>query len=399
LTRAAGTVARGGGAGGFPAPIGLLIGVALFGVAMGGLYPAIALALTDSGEASASVGLVTAAYYAGSILGTVGGATVIARLGRRRAFAAVALTAATATALLAAVPDGGSGAILGIALLRAVAGGAFGIYYLAVESWIAGLATTGNRGRALGLYETVRVGAVAAGPLVLAGMAPGTGFVLAAVLIAVAIVPIRRVPAGDADTVTILPRLDCRTLRRLVATSPAGFAAAFAAGVTGASFYAYGPLFGRAVAGDGPLGAAFFSVVLLAPIVVHVAVGAASDRIGRRGALGAVSLAAATAAGALAVIGPEVSYGIALALALAAGAASHPLYALGLAHVNDRISPEHRLAAGTAILLAYNAGTVTGPGLTAASVAAMGIGGLYPVVAAVCALVALSARPDRTASA
>ena len=148
-------------------------------------------------------------------------------------------------------------------------------------------------------------------------MAPGTpAFGWCSVLIAVAIVPIRRVPAGEGrHGSTILPRLDWPHPKRRPGgsrTSPAGFAPLFAAGRHWCKLLRpYGPLCSVAPWRARPPRRGVLSQRGAAgPIVVHGGgrSGSGPDRPN------AVALAPSRwqrrrLPAALAVIGPEVSYG------------------------------------------------------------------------------------------
>ena len=61
-----------------------------------------------------------------------------------------------------------------------------------MESWISGLATPATRGRMFATYETLRIGAVALGPLLLVVASTHTAFALIGLAFVMAIIPVAR---------------------------------------------------------------------------------------------------------------------------------------------------------------------------------------------------------------
>ncbi len=170
----------------------LLGAVPIFAVSTGALYPLIALELSSRGYGNALVGAATSAWYLGAFLGTVLGGRILARFGYHRAFAF--------TAILAAFSVWGLNLSASPALwlcLRLLGGFGLGAYYLLMESWISGLATPATRGRMLAIYEAMRIGAVALGPVLLIVVSAHTAFYLIGVLFISAILTSGRGQAAN----------------------------------------------------------------------------------------------------------------------------------------------------------------------------------------------------------
>src|SRR5690606_4500853 len=63
------------------------------------------------------------------------------------------------------------------------------------------------------------------------------------------------------------------------------------------------------------------------------------------------------------------------------GGLSFALYPLCVAHANDHLQPEQRIAASGGLVLAYSAGAAAGPLLAASFMTALGVAGLFVFIA------------------
>jgi MFS family permease len=77
--------------------------------------------------------------------------------------------------------------------------------------------------------------------------------------------------------------------------------------------------------------------------------------------------------------------GVYIAMALI-GATVFPLYAISVAHTNDRIAPHRRVASAAGLTLLFGLGSVFGPLLSGGAMSAMGVNGFFASLAAVTAL-------------
>ncbi len=81
--------------------LGVSLGVALFGLANGGLFALIGVHLPETGASDVLVGLITSAYFLGTLTASLTGAWLITRLNHVRAFALFAVVAGLSTLALA----------------------------------------------------------------------------------------------------------------------------------------------------------------------------------------------------------------------------------------------------------------------------------------------------------
>jgi MFS family permease len=342
--------------------------VTLFGVATGGLHPVIGLRLAGLGQGEIVVGAVAAAFYSGAFAGALGCRYLVGVLGYRRSFAVAAGVACLATAALALADLWWVWLVL-----RLLAGGALGAYYVIVESCIIHATRPTERSINLAAYETVRLAAIASGPLVLSLAAIVSDFLGAALAMLVAglsLAFVREEPSmgPDADPARA-------SLSGVISRAPAALAACLAAGTYAGSFYGLGALFASNLGWPNASVPAFMTAVLLAPVVTQVPVGSLADRFGRRFLILATT-------GMAVVVGALLSFGFGgpftmVALAALFGGACYPLYSLGVGLMGESVEAREVVAADGLANVAYNIGAIGGPLAAAATMALVGPPGLY----------------------
>lgn len=346
----------------------LLSAAALFGLASGGLFTLIGIELSESGVSEIWIGTVSSAYFLGSLAGSMSASVVIARLGHRFAFRLIAAMAAASTAALVATSSIGAWV-----LLRLVTGYTVGAYYVVIETWINHLAENTNRGRRLALYECVRMGAIAISPVLARMGSTPIGLLIAAGSFLTAAVPIGRAPHPRARSATPQPAI---SFLRLLGIAPTGLAACFVAGLLSSTFYGLGAVYAARIGLDRDEIMLFLAATWAAPLIGQIPVGAVADRFGRERVLIIVALCASVAAATISALG-QPPFSILIFLTLLVGGLSHPIYALGVGILTDRLPPEAIVRAGTALLVAYSAGTTLGPALGSPLMVLLGAPGLY----------------------
>ncbi len=345
----------------------LYLAVPFFGIATGGLYPIIALRLSSQGHSELTIGFVATAWFIGAFLGAASYAIVVNKLGYRRAFTITALVATAGTWAMA-VTD----VTLHWILLRLVAGYALGGYYVVVDSWISSLGTDRTRGRLLASYESLRLVAVAAGPILLTLGTLQSSFLLAGLAFLVGAIPIWLAPTPKI----VMEPLSIQNVMQVFIRFPFAMLCIFVSGAVISSFYGLGVVFAEQAGLSKEAVVIFVSAGLLAPAVTQVPAGALADRFGQTwivcgcAFLGA-SLATLLATNLMSDVFIIVGLG-ALIIGL-----SNPLYPLGLSHAVSGAQHDAILNKTTSALLAYNAGTALGPLFAGQSMELWGHGGLY----------------------
>jgi MFS family permease len=313
------------------------------------------------------IGLVSAAYYAGFLVGSRLALRALGQVGHIRVYAALA-------SILAAT-------IIGFGLIvsppawvamRFLTGLCLAGQYVVAESWLNQLTGNESRGRLLAVYGLVTTGAFGLGQLMFGPVDPSglTGFGLAAILICLGVAPVALSEDAGPPAISVPARMSLRELLRIV---PTGAGTCVLVGVAHGGFLGLGALYAvRAGLGSGEI-ALFVAAPMIGGLVLHWPIAAASDDIDRR-AVGVVAASlAATAGGLLIVAGPEGWTGVALMAAI--GGNSYPLYSLAGAYTNDWVPSSKITAAASQLVMLYGAGAMLGPIVTSLTMSAIGIDG------------------------
>jgi MFS family permease len=120
---------------------------------------------------------------------------------------------------------------------------------------------------------------------------------------------------------------------------------------------------------------------MAAACIVQFPLGWISDAAGRRLSIGVVTglAAAASALGWFAVRHGVVLQDVASALI---GAFVFPIYSLTVAHTNDSVAPQSRVAAAAGLVLLFGLGSIVGPLASGWAVTALGPSGYFFVLGA-----------------
>ncbi len=355
----------------------LLAAVPFFGIATGAMFPLIALELDRAGFDEAFIGTVTSLYYAGSVTGALTYGWLVNRVGYKAAFIAISLLAGAASFALTQFDEPSIWLVL-----RFVGGYALGGYYIVVDSWVSALGTRQTRGRLFATYEALRLLATASGPSLIVIGATTESFTAVSVGYFLAFWPalLNEAPPPQTRKSSIFSNLT--SISRCF---PFALAVAFCGGVANASFYGLSAVYAKGLGLEATLIAVFVGVVLVAPAITEIPIGALADRYRRMPLAASTSFAAMLACLFLALHEPS-SFGISLAASITVGGCLVPLYALGLSRIVDSVGERDAVKATTAGLLAYNGGALCGPFLAGVSMEIFGGTGLYIFLGAVSAI-------------
>jgi len=351
----------------------LLVGVGLLMAGNGLTTTLLGIRAGLEGFDTTVIGIVLAGYYAGFLAGSLVTPSTIARVGHVRVFAGLASLASVAVLLHVVRP-----APVTWLLLRGLAGLCISGLYVVTETWLNGAATNRSRGSLLAVYMVVVTGSLGLGQVLFSVADPGgyAAFVLASVLVSLAVVPVClatvRVPA--------VPDPQPLSMRALVEVAPLAPVGAALSGFTSAAMIGAGTVY-AAEAGLGQAAtSALLAAALLGGLALQVPLGRWSDRTDRRRVILLAGGIGAVAACAAAAIGPDHLLPL-VAVTLVAGGTPFPLYSLASAHLNDYLDAGRVVAAGARLVLVNGAGAVAGPIVGAAAMAATGPGALFVVLA------------------
>ena len=342
----------------------LLLGIGLLMLGAGLQGTLLGIRATTAGFPTTVTGVIMAGYFMGFLIGSTLTPRLVARVGHIRVFGAMASIASIAPLIHAVAVEP-----VVWTLMRVLTGFAYASLYIVAESWLNDRSTNETRGRLFSVYMVIMLGSMAAGPLLLNTASPN-GFVLfivAAVLVSLAVVPISLTtyPAPQFHAI------DKLGLRQLMRISPLGVAGCMLQGAAGGTLVGLGAVYAQEV--GLPLAdiSFFISAMVLGGMILQWPIGRLSDRFDRRQILTIASVLAGGMAIAGAILGESSVYAL-LAIAALLGGLSFPIYSLAVAHTNDFLEPKQMVAASGGLLMASGIGGMAGP--VAAGVAMTWIG-------------------------
>jgi MFS family permease len=353
-----------GGPSGLAATWQLLLGMGILMLGAGLQGTEISLRATLAGFPAPVTGVIMSCYYIGYMGGTAGAPRLVRQVGHIRVFAAMAALAA-ATILV----QGMFVHPLTWSLLRLVSGFCFAGIYVVAESWLNDRASRQTRGGLLAVYMAVLYIGLGSSQFLLIPTGPETDtpFMLVAVLISLAIVPI--VIAAQRAPEIELPRKV--GYRDLYGNSPLGVVAVTVSGMVSSNIYSMGPVYARLSGLDTSGVAAFMSISILSAVLTQYPVGRLSDRMDRRTVIAGVCVIA-TGCGALLAAFRHLPHPVFLILTGVFCGVALTLYSLAVSHVNDHLEPAQMVAASSALLRLNGFGAAVSPILVGALIGAFG---------------------------
>lgn len=358
----------------------LLLAIFMLMAGSGFLSTLMSLRLAATGTSQLLIGLIGTAYFAGLTLGALRAARIIERVGHIRAFAAFVSLFSASTLACTIWQDFGFWA-----LLRFVEGVSLAGVFICLESWLNERAEPETRGAILAFYMIALYAGQAVGQFLLnlGGIKPALPFIAASILLSLTVIPVvlTKIPGPTLGSSATL------AFRKLYRISPLGIVGAAATGLMLGGFYALGAIYVHGIGMNRSQTAIFMSLVILGGVVLQIPIGRLSDRFDRR------KVIIGTFAGAALVslmMGVHYWPGYVLgALGCLFGGLVFTLYPLCVAHTNDYLVPEQRVAASGGLVLIYSIGAAIGPVIAAFTMTAIGPGGLFDFMA-VCALAAVA---------
>ena len=328
-------------------------------------------------------GLVMSCYFLGFLSGAIVTPKVVGNVGHVRVFAALASTASAAALLHAVFVDPWVWAVM-----RLVTGFCYAGLYIVAESWLNQRSTNETRGSMLSVYMVVVLGGVAGGQFLL-NLSDTNGFVLfvlASVLVSMALVPIS-VSVAPTPDFTAPESLGLRTLFR---TSPLGVIGSLGTGMANGAIFAMSAVYAGSIGLSVPQIAVFVSAGIFGGMCFQWPVGRLSDHHDRRRVLTAVTFGAALAALLAALFSRGDLLGL-YAMVFLLGGMSFPMYSLCLAHTNDFLTPKQMLAASGTLMLVSGTGAIFGPVTVSLLMGEMGPNGFFACVGSVHAAIGVFA--------
>jgi MFS family permease len=318
---------------------------------LGSLLP---LRFSALGISPGVIGLIATAEALGFLVGCLYAHKVIAPVGLERAYAAFAGMKAVAILGLHFAEG-----IPALALLRFLIGlNAAGLAII-VESWLNALVPNQQRGRVLTIYVLVYGLFFGAGQLVgqnLNVKGPEL-LIIAGITTTLALVPM----VGIDVRAPILPQRVRLEILKALRTSPVSVLACLLNGLILTGFFTVGPLFGDRIGFDQQHIVLLMACVSLGGLFLQWPIGYFSDKVDRLYALIGLAASILAVGAALATVDRHTPFALLAVLFAIFGGLAESLYAVGVAHANDRAVVADYVALSSTLLFVWALGAAIGP--------------------------------------
>ena len=331
-----------------------LVSTALIMIGAGVLGSLLPLRFLALGLSPGVIGLIATAEALGFLTGCLYVHRLIAPVGLERAYATFAgLKAVSILALYFAVGP------FPLALLRFLIGlNAAGISVV-VESWLNALVPNAQRGRVLTIYVLVYGLFFGTGQLLgrnLDVKSPEMLF-LAGIATILALVPMVAINVRAP----VLPRRVKLDIFKALRTSPASVLACLLNGLVLTAFTTVGPLFGKSIGFDQYHIVVLMACVSLGGLFLQWPIGYFSDKFDRLYALIGLGAGILAVAAALVTVQHSMPFLLIALLFGVFGGLGESLYAVGVAHANDRAASADYVALSSTLLFIWALGAAIGP--------------------------------------
>ena len=331
-----------------------LVSTALLMVGAGVLGSLLPLRFSALGLSPGVIGLIATAEALGFLAGCLYAHRIIAPVGLERAYAAFAGMKAVAILGMHFADS-----VPALALLRFLLGVNAAGLAIIVESWLNALVPNEQRGRVLTIYVLVYGLFFGAGQLLSQNLnvAGPEALIISAIATTLALVPM----AGIDVKAPALPHKVTLEILKAFKTSPVSVLACLVNGLALAAFTTVGPLFGEKIGFDQQHIIILMACVSLGGLFLQWPIGHISDKVDRLYAL--IGLGAGTLGVALVLITVDKTTPFLLMAFLFAvfGGLAESLYAVGVAHANDRAVMADYVALSSTLLFVWALGAAIGP--------------------------------------
>ena len=351
----------------------LFLSVILLQLSSGALGPLDALSGLALDFSRQEIGVLGSAHFLGFFIGCWWAPRLMGNVGHSRAFAA--FTASGVIGLLAhmLLIDPIAWAMMRIASGLCVAG-----CYTVVEAWLQAKVTNETRGRTMGAYRLVDMGASLAAQLMIGILAPASyvSYNLLAIFCCAALLPLTLTKVKQPQTPSA-PRLRPRLA---IQRSPLAAASVVVAALSSASFRMVGPIYGQEVGLNAGQIAWFLAAFVLGGAIAQYPVGWLADKFDRRWVLIGLSTAAIASCAITVMVSGFGIFSIMLTAGLF-GLTSFPIYSVAAAHAHDFADASERVELSAALMFFFAIGAIAAPLTASYMIDAYGPSALFVMIA------------------
>lgn len=347
----------------------LLLSITLLQLSSGAIGPLDALSGIQEGFSTTMIGLLGSAHFLGFFIGCWWAPRLVGTVGHSRTFAVFASMGAIGALAHPIYIDGWFWAGLRILSGMCIAG-----CYTVIEAWFQSKVTNETRGRVLGAYRVVDIGASALAQTMIAFLEPAAyvSYNIIAILACACILPLTLTTAQQ-PAVPKAPRL--HPIRTAI-TSPLGAAGVIIAGVTSSSFRMVSPVYGAEVGLSASQIGGFLATVLIGGAAAQFPVGMLADKYDRRWVLIGLSIASIIVSFLLGAVSSG-SVTMLYAFAFLFGMSTFPIFSVSAAHANDFADVDARVELNASLMFLYGVGAIFSPLVTSSLIQAYGAGALF----------------------
>jgi MFS family permease len=347
--------------------IAAVAAIAIFGFALGLMFPLLSLILAERGYSDDLIGLNAAM----SPIGILTSSLMIPPLARRFGVKPVILGAAFVTALI----------VLGYKILwsiewwfvlRLLQGMSVSTLFVLSESWVVRFAEDGHRGKIVALYASVLSASFACGPLLISiiGVEGWRPFLIGAAVLVIAMVPLASVHEPKVDR-----RPDDRrpSLMGFIPKAPILLAAVGIFAVFDAATLSLLSVYGVRMGLDIETASLALTALVAGNVLLQFPIGWLADLYPKRQVMTGCTIA--TIIGLLVLplcMGSWLMWPVLLVI----GSTGYGLYGVALAELGDRFHGDELVAGSAAFAAMWGAGALIGATVGGFAMAAFGPHGL-----------------------
>ena len=263
-------------------------------------------------------------------------------------------------------------------LLRIMTGLCIAGCYTVIEAWMQAMLTNKNRGKVMGFYRVVDIGASSVAQLMIGILEPAAyvSYNLLGILCCACLLPLT-LSTNTQPKTPEAPRL--RPLQTAL-ISPLGAAGVMIAGLTSSSFRMVGPIYGQGVGLNNLQIGYFLATVLIGGAIAQFPVGWLADRYDRRWVLIGLSALSVLVCGGVVMMGAGDFYAIFIGAALF-GIATFPIFSVASAHTNDFTDSAKSVEVNASLMFIYGIGAIFAPYVTSTLIDWYGPSALFAFIA------------------
>ncbi len=350
----------------------LMLSVALLQLSAGAISPLDVLSGTQEGFSRTQLGLLGSSHFFGFFIGCWWAPRLIGTIGHSRTFAVFAAMGTIGAIAHPMYID----AVFWI-FLRILSGMCVAGCYTVIEAWFQAKLTNQNRGRVMGVYRVVDIGASSVAQLMIGFLEPAAyvSYNILAILACACILPLTLTTSKQPEAPS-RPRL--HPIRTAI-TSPLGVAGVIVAGVSSSSFRMAGPIYAQDVGLNAAQTGQFLAIVLIGGAATQIPTGWLADKYDRRWVLLWLSIASVAICFSMAWLNPNDPNTIYI-MAFLFGALIYPIFSVSVAHANDFVSAKDRVELNASLMFLYGIGAIFSPVLASVLIENFGPSALFSYI-------------------